>query len=61
MGYLKQMGWYLTTSRKLLGVLEAEEIHGLQLQAVYTMILYRPEKCLVSRTGHRSNRSKTHG
>jgi len=56
--YLTRTGRKRTTGKKLLGVLEADEIllytallqwyieHGLELQAVYTTIEYQPEKIL---------------
>ena len=58
MDYLTRTGRKRTTDKKLLGVLEADEIllytpllrwylkHGLELQAVYTTIKYQPEKIL---------------
>jgi len=55
MDYLNRTGRKHTAGKKLLGVLEADEIcsilrwyleHGLELQAVYTTIEYQPEKCL---------------
>jgi hypothetical protein len=56
--YLTQTGRKRSSTKKLLGVLEADDIllytpllrwylqHGLELQAVDTIILYRPEKCM---------------
>ena len=56
--YLIRTGRKRTTGKKLLGVLEADEIllyrpllrwyieHGLELQAVYTTIEYQPEKII---------------
>jgi len=56
--YLTRTGRKRTTGKKLLGVLEADEIllyrpllrwyieHGLELQAVYTTIEYQPEKII---------------
>jgi len=56
--YLIRTGWKRTTGKKLLGALEADEIllytpllrwyteHGLELQAVYTIIEYQPGKIL---------------
>ena len=58
MDYLTRTGRKRTSTKKLLGVLEADEIllytpllrwyieHGLELQAVYTTIEYQPEKIL---------------
>ena len=56
--YLDRTGRKRTAGKKLLGTLEADNIllytpllrwyleHGLELQAVYTTIKYRPQKCL---------------